>query len=52
MSARLHYGLFADQAGLLAAANECKQRGLSIVDALTPYPIHGIDDVIGIRRSR
>jgi hypothetical protein len=52
MSASLHYGLFTDQAGLLGAARECKQRGLPIVDALTPYPIHGIDEVIGIKRSR
>jgi len=52
MSSRLHYGLFADEAGLLSAARECRDRGLFVVDALTPYPVHGIDEVIGIPRSR
>jgi hypothetical protein len=52
MSSRLHYGLFASSSGLMGAARECRDRGLVVVDALTPYPVHGLDEAMGIRRSR
>lgn len=52
MSRTVHIGVFEDEHHLLAAVAESRQRGLSIVDAYSPYPIHGIDELIGIQRSR
>ncbi|MAF66966.1 MAG: iron ABC transporter [Planctomycetes bacterium] len=45
-------GLFEREEQLLAAIGESRIRGLVVVDAYSPYPIHGIDELMGIRRSR
>ena len=52
MSSSLHIGFFADHHDLLGAARECRERGIPIVDVVSPFPIHGLDDVLGIRPSR
>ncbi|MFO0985123.1 MAG: DUF3341 domain-containing protein [Planctomycetota bacterium] len=52
MSQRLSIGVFEDEHALMAAAAECRERGVAILDAFSPYPIHGIDAVLGLRRSR
>ncbi len=36
---------------LVAAAKTLKDEGFSKVEAFTPFPIHGIDDVLGIKQS-
>lgn len=43
---------FADDKALLHAAKALKRRGFVLVDAYSPFPIHGIDEVLGERRSR
>lgn len=45
-------GFFEDEAALLAAAAEAREAGLSIEDAYTPYAVHGLDEAMGVRRSR
>ena len=52
MSRMIHVGVFEHEANLIDAIAESRERDLSIVDAYSPYPIHGIDERIGIRRSR
>jgi len=52
MSRRVHIGFFEDERDLLVAAKEFRARGIDIVDAYSPYPIHGIDEVLDIRPSR
>ena len=52
MTRSIHIGVFDEEARLLHAIEESRELGLDVVDAYSPYPIHGIDDVIGIRRSR
>ena len=47
-----HVGVFEREASLRAAIGESRRRGLDVVDAYSPYPIHGIDELMGIRRSR
>ncbi len=47
-----HFAAFESGASLLAAAREGRKRGLRLVDAHTPNPVHGLDPVMGIRRSR
>ncbi len=52
MSLRVHCGVFTDEARFVAAARACSDAGLQIVDAYSPYPIHGLDEIVGIPRSR
>ncbi|MCP3919258.1 MAG: DUF3341 domain-containing protein [bacterium] len=52
MQRRLHVGMFEREGDLMRAARECRERSLPIVDAYSPYPLHGIDPLIGIARSR
>ncbi len=49
---RTEVGVFGDEHTLLAAAKDCQHRGIDIVEAHSPYPIHGIDPILGIRSSR
>lgn len=44
-------GVFDSPDALLAAIPPVKAKQLGKVEAYTPYPIHGIDDVLGLRRS-
>lgn len=46
------YASFCDDKALLHAAKELKSRGISLVDAYTPFPVHGLDEVLGESRSR
>ncbi len=43
---------FDDADRLLAATRAARAAGHTIADAFTPYPIHGLDDAMGLRRSR
>jgi hypothetical protein len=52
MSGRTHTAVFDSEAALLAAIADCNGRGIPVHDAYSPYPIHGLDELIGIRRSR
>ncbi|HTQ80184.1 MAG TPA: DUF3341 domain-containing protein [Thermoanaerobaculia bacterium] len=45
-------GSFADEPSLLAAIRLAKTRGLVIDDVFAPYPIHGLDELMGLARSR
>ena len=42
---------FASPPELMKAANQLKDAGFSKLEAFTPFPIHGIDDVLGIKKS-
>ena len=44
-------GFFNDPSDLLAAAAECSHNGFRNLDAYTPFPVHGLEEVMGIRRS-
>lgn len=43
---------FADEGSLLAAVRAVRAAGLAIEDAYTPYAVHGLDEAMGLRRSR
>jgi len=43
---------FSNEDALRAAAREVRDRGCRIHDVYTPYPVHGMDELIGIRHSR
>lgn len=45
-------GVFDDPDVLLDAIERVRATGTKIYDVFTPFPIHGIDDVLGIERTR
>lgn len=50
-----HAGVLAelpDVDTLVTACAKVRDAGYTAFDAYTPYPVHGIDDAIGIRRTR
>jgi hypothetical protein len=49
MSRRIVLGVFADESDLLNVTREARESGLQIVDAFTPYAVHGLDAAMGLR---
>ncbi len=45
-------GVFEDEEVLLHAIENIRAAGTKIYEVFTPFPVHGIDDVLGIKRSR
>ena len=42
---------FDDPDSLMNACDQCRQSGYTKMDAYTPFPLHGIDAALGIKRS-
>lgn len=51
MSETFAVGFYADETSLVAACRQAREAGHARIEAVSPYPIHGIDPVIGIPRS-
>lgn len=43
--------IFETEAQVLKAANAVRSKGFTKFDAITPYPVHGMEEAIGIKRS-
>lgn len=43
--------IFLDEQKTVAAAIRCRESGLKKFDAISPYPIHAMEEAIGIKRS-
>lgn len=43
--------VFDDPEALLKAGNKARERGFKDLDAYIPYPVHGINEALGIGRS-
>jgi len=43
---------FDDEAALLRATAAARRAGIAIDDAFTPYAVHGLEEAMGLRRSR
>lgn len=52
MSRSLVVGTFSRGEDIVAAARAARAAGLTIVDAYTPFAVHGLDDAMGLRPSR
>jgi hypothetical protein len=52
MSSPLFIAIFGQEEHLLAATRAASRAGLRIHDAFTPYPVHGMDQAMGLGRSR
>lgn len=49
---KITVGVFDDEDVLLKAIPVIKEEKIAIEDVFSPYPVHGIDDVLEIKRSR
>jgi hypothetical protein len=45
-------GVYGDEAVVLKAIKALRGGGVKIHEVFSPYPIHGIDDALGYKRSR
>ena len=52
MNERLLLATFEHEDDLLAATAAVRRRGWRIVDAFTPYAVHGLDRALGLKPSR
>ncbi len=52
MSDRLLLASFEHEGDLLAATKEVRRQGYTIIDAFTPYAVHGLDRAMGLKPSR
>ncbi|MBL56144.1 MAG: hypothetical protein CMP61_03050 [Flavobacteriales bacterium] len=46
------YAMYDDDSTLLHGAESLVAKGVQIKDVFSPFPIHGIDPVIGVRKTR
>lgn len=46
------FGLYNDEEDLLKAVKTAKKDHLDIYDVYTPFPVHGLDPVLGLEESR
>ncbi|WP_299760038.1 DUF3341 domain-containing protein [uncultured Pontibacter sp.] len=52
MNKKFVLGIYDDEDVLLTAIENIRAAGTNIYEVFSPYPVHGIDDVLGIKRSR
>jgi hypothetical protein len=46
------HGVFGDEEPMMTACKKLRASGIRIKDVFTPFPVHGIDGVIGVPRTR
>ena len=46
------FGLYDDEQDLLKAVKEAGEQHLDIMDVYTPFPVHGLDPLLGLTESR
>ncbi|MCH8331369.1 MAG: DUF3341 domain-containing protein [Bacteroidetes bacterium] len=52
MDKRYLLGIYDDDHTLLDAIKNIRGAGMNIHDVLTPFPVHGIEDALGFKKSR
>lgn len=48
----LIYGLYNDETILMKAVREAKDAHIDIYDVYSPFPVHGLDPILGLSESR
>jgi hypothetical protein len=48
---KIYLAAFAEEGDLLGGVAALRERRWPIVEAYTPYPVHGLDEALGLRRS-
>ena len=51
-STQVLYGLYNDEEVLLHAVKKAKEDHLEIIDVYSPFPVHGLDNILGLTESR
>jgi len=51
-STQVLYGLYDDEEILLDAVRRAKEDHLDIMDVYSPFPVHGLDEILGLTESR
>lgn len=46
------YGLYDDEQDLISAIRTANKDHLDIMDVFTPFPVHGLDPILGLKESR
>lgn len=49
---KLVYGIFNDDEVVLNAIGSLRKKGLKVKDVISPFPIHGLDNELGLDRTR
>ncbi len=45
-------GIFDDEDAVLSGIKDVRDSGIKIHEVYSPFPVHGIDDALGIKKSR
>ena len=51
-SKKVLYGLYNDEEELKSAIKTANAQHLNIMDVFTPFPVHGLDPILGLKESR
>jgi len=51
-SIKLLTGTFTEEEHLLDATRQVREKGFTVHDTYTPYPVHGLDEAMGIESTR
>ena len=49
---RFVYGIYNDEHTLLHAIAHLRHDGIDVKDVVSPYPVHGMDEALGLERTR
>jgi len=49
---KMLYAVYEDGDTLIHAVEKTRSHGIHVADCYTPYPVHGLDEAMGIKRSR
>jgi hypothetical protein len=52
MNKKMIYGIFNDEDVLMKAIKTLKEKGIAVRDVISPYPVHGMDNALGLNRTR
>ena len=52
MSKRKVFGVFNEEDVMMKAIRSLKEKGIKVADVISPYPVHGMDEAIGLNRTR
>jgi Protein of unknown function (DUF3341) len=52
MANKVFHVMYDDDQKLLDAAKALVAKGLRVKDVFSPFPIHGLDPIIGVKRTR
>lgn len=52
MSTKIAYGIFDDDDVVMHAIPKLKEKKFNITDVISPFPIHGLDHALGLKRTR